>query len=231
MLVPSTVNGPMLLRVGQDSLHGAFSRYIGRFDLLEVSAQPGVLPRTGRLHEWREEAPEGFSFSVVLGDAVGRLQPGEELDTALEAATRAVAALQADWVLLQTGPAVTPSQRHRRWLEELARRLPRDPCRVAWEPRGLWEPEDEERIGVELDMVVVRDLRRRELPPGPVAYTRLLALGTGARVSSEAVDVLAERATGLEALYVVVEGQGAWQGAQRLRQLLVDDPFESEPTE
>ena len=222
----SIVTGPMLLRVGQGSLRGAFGRYADRFDLLEVPAEVGRLPRVATLHQWREQAPAGFVFSVLLGSAVGRLVAGPEFDAELTCALKAVEALQAQWIVLRTGPATTPSRRNERLLAATVERLPRDSCRVAWEPRGLWEPEQEERICSELGLVLVRDLRRSELPPGPVAYTRLLALGTGARFSVEAAEVIAERAAGLEALCVVVEGHGAVQGAQVLRQLLGEEPID-----
>jgi uncharacterized protein YecE (DUF72 family) len=222
----SIVTAPMLLRVGQDSLRGAFHRYTSRFDLLEVPAEVGRVPRVATLHQWREEAPEGFVFSVVLGGAVGRLVPGADFDEALAGGLKAAAALRAKWIVLRTGPETTPSKRNQQRLAEAVARLPRDSCRVAWEPRGLWEPEQEETICEALDLIPVRDLRRSEPAPGVVAYTRLLALGTGARFSMESADVIAERAAGFEELYVVVEGQGAWQGAQVLRQLLVEEPIE-----
>ena len=220
----SRLNEPMLLRVGQDSLRGGdIARYASRFDLLELNAERGQIPRLATLHRWREQVPRQLVFSVTLGSRVGRLDDGVELESDLESALRAVQVLAARWVVLQTGPTVTPSQRNRRRLEAVVARLPRESCRLAWEPRGLWEPEQQEEVCASLGMTLVRDLRRCELPRGPVAYTRLRALGAGARFSTEAAEVVAERAAGLDELYVVIEGQGARNGAEVLRRLLIGE--------
>ena len=221
----------MLLRVGQDSLRGDIARYASRFDLLELDAEQGKIPRVGTLHRWREQVPRQFVFSVLVSSRAGSLDDGAELESTIERVHRAVRVLEARWVVLQTGPTLTPSLRNRRRLEAVAARLPRESCRVAWESRGLWEPEQQEEVCASLGMTLVRDLRRGELPAGPVAYTRLRALGSGARVSTESAELVAERAAGLDELYVIFEGQGARNGADVLRRLLADEALQPDSSD
>ena len=210
----------MLLRIGKSSLEGSFARYAQRFDLLELRAEPGTLPRTSHLHGWRETAPDGFVFSVMLPTAVASLEPGQGFDDALDYALQVVQVLQARWIVLKTPPSATPSRRTVRRLTAVVDRLPRDDCRIAWESRGLWESEQEARICSELGLTLVRDLRRHEAPGGSCVYTRLPALGSASRFTVDAAELVAQRAEELEELFVVVEGEGARQGAEVLRRSL-----------
>ena len=63
------------LYIGQSSLRGALVKYSNRFNLLEVRAELGRLPRPTMLRRWRDEVPSDFVFSIMLSREVGRLGP------------------------------------------------------------------------------------------------------------------------------------------------------------
>lgn len=218
----------MDLRIGTSHLRGPLARYAQALDLLELRAEPGRLPRLAALRGYRRGAPPGFVFSVLLPRAVGELEPGPELEAGLSFALEVVSALDAAVIVLQTLPSATPSRRTERRIEELLSRLPREGRTLAWEPRGLWDSEQEEALASRWEVLLVRDLRRHPAPPGPAVYTRLLGLGTGARLSVDAAEIVAARLAGREVARVVVEGSGAERGAQVMRERLADEEFLAE---
>lgn len=201
----------MKIHIGQAALRGSIRRY--PFDLLELLVEPH-LPQPKKLATWREEKPECV-FSLRL-----QLESGASADqqrlAQLEAARDALA---ARWLVVTTTPTTTPTTRHRDLLARLLDSCRSDTWRIAWEPRGVWTPEEAERWAEELGVTLVRDLRREEVPPGSVQYTRLRALGSGTRTSVEALERVAMRLEGAEEAYVVLEGEGASRTAQLLREL------------
>ncbi len=206
---------PSELHIGSSSLIGALERYAERLDLLEVSSEPRFLPPAKRLRKMRESVPAGFHFSVVLPSALSAL-PSSGSEALLAPALEAARTLQASWVLLRTLPAVTPSERSRKRLRELFAAMAGGP-RIAWEPRGVWTPEDAEAFADEVGVALVRDLGQADAPDSPVVYTRLRALGQQSRISQGAIERIAERLEDAEEAYVVVEGRGAPGVARRLR--------------
>lgn len=218
--------------MGQAALTGKLERYAKVFDFLEVRAAP-ALPSPSRLRKLRGEAPEGFQFSVVAPAKLVELATSEP-DAGLREATRAAAgALGARWIALRTPAAVAPSARSRTRLARLVDAMRDASAGIAWEPRGVWTDEDAEATAAELGVVLVRDLAEYEPPPGPVVYTRLLALGRNARIGAGIIERVAERIEGAEEAFVVAEGRGAVGLAKQLRNIesseLSDDGDEDAP--
>ena len=212
----------MRLHIGQSRLRGDLSRYARGFDLLELRAEPGRIPRPAGLRRWAEQAPAGFVFSVVLPRRVAALEPSAEQERELESALRAADALGATWLVAQTPASVTPTERARRRLGELSERLPRDGRRIAWEPQGLWEDEESERLAERLGLHLVRDLSRSVAAPGDVAYTRVRTWGESARLGAVRAQRVAERLVGHSEAFVVLETPGAAQGARALREAVAE---------
>lgn len=209
----------MILRVGQPALRGDVARYARHFDLLELRAEPGKMPRAARLSEWRERVPETFVFSVLMPRTVCALEETAEATDALARALRAADALHARWLVLQTPPSVTPSTRNKKriaaTIEALLGKYP-----VAWEPRGMWEDDDAEALAQVMGATLVRDIARSDAPDAPVVYTRLRGLGDGGTVRTGAIEHAAELLEGRDEAYVLIEGSGAVRAARLLRQLL-----------
>jgi len=208
----------MRLRVGLTSLHGSVEGYTRRFDFLELRAEPGRLPTSKTLRKLRGESRERVAFALLVPPAgVVRLSESPADVEALEAAAEA---LGAEWIVLQTGPDLGPSARGRTRLKALSARLANDSRRVAWEPRGPWEPETARAFARAVGITLVEDLS--QVPGGGerVVYTRLRVQGPGARLASSALSRLGEELAGAEQAYVVVEGRGSPSARARIEQAI-----------
>jgi uncharacterized protein YecE (DUF72 family) len=205
----------MELRVGTSTLAGGIEKYAARFDLLELRGEPGRLPRVSKLGEMRKHVGPDFVFAVVLPRSVSTLDGTHQdhLKYALDAAN----ALSAQWLVLRTEASIMPSSRTRKRLTDLLGSLERQ-RRIAWEPSGVWEEREAIALATELDVHLVRDATREELPPGELVYTRLRALGRTS-LSLGALEQVAERILDRESACVVIEGEGVGRAAQSLREL------------
>ena len=212
------------VHVGQATLKGHLERYAKTFDLLEVKSDP-ALPSLKALKKLKQQAPEGFAFSLVVPRKLAELTETPAAD-AFEPVRAAAAALGARFVLVRTPATFAPSARSRARLGRLVEGLRGAASAIAWEPRGIWTDEEIAATAAELDVLAVRDLAEQDPVPGPIVYTRLIALGRNQRVGSGAIERMSERLEGIDGLaecFVIVEGQGAVNVARRLRAELADE--------
>jgi uncharacterized protein YecE (DUF72 family) len=207
--------------IGAKRLESNLAAYAKRFDFLEVHMAPRgePAPALATLRRWRKQVPPHFDFAVSVGPAAAALKPGKALDADLESVLAAADALQARWVLLTTPIEVTPAAVWRDRLGKVAARLRRDATLLAWEPRGLWEHEDADRLARELGLVLVTDPLRDPIPPGPIAYLRLRALGETRSFGAAALERVVAAAYGRRDAYVILETPTALAECKRLRQL------------
>jgi uncharacterized protein YecE (DUF72 family) len=208
------------LFIGQSSLRGAVSKYADRFNLLELRAELGRLPRTVVLRRWTEEVPRSFVFSVLLSREVGRFGPNYDVE--LELGLSVADAVKAKWMVVQTDPTVGPSQRSRQRLQELFARLAGSGRSVAWEPHGVWQ-EDEAAVWTrQLGVNLVRDVSRADPFEDDIIYSRMPGLGTSSRLSAGALEHAASSLIHASAAYIVVCGDHAGKASQLLRGLVQD---------
>src|SRR5688572_29750283 len=143
------------IHVGQAGLIGGLARYAKAFDFLEVRCDPAV-PSLKHLRRLKQEAPDGFQFSLVAGRSLAELSAPEP-DPKIVAATReAATALGARWLLLRTPASATPSSRTRSRLKKLVADLSGAAQGVAWEPRGIWSDDELTTAAEELGVTLVR---------------------------------------------------------------------------
>jgi uncharacterized protein YecE (DUF72 family) len=202
----------MQLFVGVHSDRGSIKKFA--FDLLEMPVTL-ALPKSRTLREMKQSRPS-LKFSLRLHPDVAQ-EGATHAD--IERTVQAAEALEADVIVVPTGPRFTPTDRHRRMLGEIASKLHAEGRHVAWEPRGVWVPEEAEGLAGEHGLLLVRDVTREPAPAGPVIYTRLLPFGFGARLSQNALEQLAEQIEGTEVAYVVVQSEGAKRAHTSLREL------------
>lgn len=202
--------------VGETRLPKNFKRYASQFPLLELDCEPGTVPGKARLEACAAAAPKGFVFSLVVPSRLASLEVDSETDAAWKAAQNAANILKASWWVVRTPASVRPTRQARAALGALFARLADQGRRVAWEPRGLWDDAAAAGTAQELGVYLVQDIAREVPLPNEVLYTRLLALGKGARVGLGLADVVAERVLGFEQAFVVVEGRGAREIQQAL---------------
>jgi Protein of unknown function DUF72 len=202
--------------VGEPRLPKNFKRYARQFSLLELDCEPGNVPGKTRLQSCAALAPPGFVFSLVVPSQLARLEAGPEFDQAWKAAQGVARILRAKWWVVRTPAEVRPTRRSRESLASLTARLKENGMRVAWEPRGVWDETAAGETADAIGAVLVHDVAREAPRPGSVLYTRLLALGRGARVGLSLADLVVERTRAYDEAFVVVEGQGAREIQQAL---------------
>jgi uncharacterized protein YecE (DUF72 family) len=208
------------MHIGKRSVQGRLETYSQRFDLVEVRPDPEAPVRPAVLKKWRESVPAHFAFSVVLPAVVTDARAGK---AALENGLEVARLLQSPIILIATPASFTPTAANRKRLSDLVARLPSDVVRLAWEPSGLWEPDDARSVALSLRLTLVSDGARESLAPGAVAYTRLRGLGDARRVSSSGLDRLIASLRGRRESYVVIETDHASRVAKALREGMTDD--------
>jgi uncharacterized protein YecE (DUF72 family) len=216
--------------IGAKQLRGAVAAYAKRFDLLEVrvlladaeqEGSEGTTPTIATLRRWRKSVPPHFDFSVVAGPQLSRVKASDGLEKEFLAARAALDALQARCFVLRTSPEVTPALV---WRERTARvldRLPRDVTQIVWEPSGVWEIEDAAAQAQAWGGVVVGvDPARELVPPGPIAYLRLRALGETRAFGPIALERIVRAVGARRDVFAVIETDSALAEAKRLRALV-----------
>jgi uncharacterized protein YecE (DUF72 family) len=200
------------------AIGGSIEEYAKRFDLLELRADPKRLPSDKALRRLRSGAGDRVEFALLLpAELVGRAL---ESTDALTAALGTAAAIEPQWIVIQTGHTVGSSQRVRGRLEALAERLEQPGRQIGWEPRGPFEPELARSWSRELGITLVEDLSRVDGEPEPLVYTRLRAEGPGARLAGSALERLAEQVAAAEAVSVVIEGRPSARARARIRRAI-----------
>jgi uncharacterized protein YecE (DUF72 family) len=206
------------LLVGLPALQGNLESYQTRFDMVEMRPVDTSVPRVGTLRKWRKSVPPGFVFSVILPRVVGELTLGAALDQALATSLEAAAAVEARCVVLQTPATVRPTAANRKRIAALFERIPPEGTVRCWEPSGMWEREDVLATARSAGVLPIFDAAREQLAPGPIAYTRLRALGHSASLSAAAIERIADRLRKRREAFVIVEGPSE---GQRVRAALV----------
>lgn len=193
------------LHIGLTRLRGKLSRYASKYDLVEVTPVDEALPKPTKLARWREEVGPTFTFSVVLPERVATFDRTGAYGEALSRTKAALVALQAQVVVLRTPSSVRPTQANRDRVARLRESLPTEGVIAAWEPLGIWEPEDVLETGRQTGWLPVFDATQDPLPPGPVAYTRLRALGMSMQLGGDRLGTVARQLMGRRECYVVAE--------------------------
>jgi hypothetical protein len=122
--------------------------------------------------------------------------------------------------LIRTPASAGPSARTRTKLGRLVEALRGAATDIAWEPRGAWTDDELVEVSAELGVTLVRDLAEHDAPPGPLVYTRLLALGRNSRIGSGVIERVTDRLEGVDEAFIVIEGEGGAGIAKRLKQSL-----------
>ncbi len=191
------------LRIGLSKWNGKLSNYAKRYGVLEVSGDE--LPPPSALRKWRRQVPPAFAFSVTLPRAVAELKSGKDRDDALKRALDAATALQASVLVLSTPASVRPTKANAERIVALAAELPRNGHVLAWEPAGLWSPEEVAAVAAASGWLAVVDAAEHEVPDGPIVYTRLRAIGKATRLGPNRLQRLGEQLAERHEAYVIAD--------------------------
>lgn len=217
---------PVRWHIGAKELRGAIAPYAKRFDLLEVrvtvedgGADP-VSPTPTALRRLRKAVPPPFDFAVVAGPALSRVKMTEVAERELAAARAAMDVLQARCFVLRTPPEVTPSSLWRERIGKIVQAFPRDVVHFVWEPSGVWEVDDAAAQARAWGAVLAVDAAKEPVPPGPVAYVRLRALGETRSFGAQALERIVRAVGPRREVFAVLETDSALVEAKRLRSMV-----------
>lgn len=207
-----------------DSLPGA--KYTAALRYAELSLR-SPLPRAPTLKRARYAFPEGFRVGLrfpasAIVSKRGALRFDDAMEASLDWSLHAAEALAARVAILCTPVDATPGGRDRELLREYVRRLPTVEGRsYVWVPSGLWEQDDAARFAVDLGLVLACDPLETSIPPGPIAYCRLLAVGGRTRFSEAMLARVCEQleAVGPETAYVAIDSERSFEQACNLERL------------
>lgn len=179
----------------------ARAKYYGHFPIVELQDTFYQPPSTQLAEKWRQEAPPHFAFSLKAWqlithpatsptyrrlkvpvraeerDSYGFFRPTEEVWEAWELTAAVARALRARVIVFQCPPSFTSTAENKANLEAFFRRLSRQGCLLAWEPRGPWRAEEVRELCQALDLVHCVDPFAAEPTHGSVAYFRLHGRG------------------------------------------------------
>lgn len=234
-----------MIRIGCCGFAASRREYYARLELVEVQQTFYQPPRVATAERWRAEAPAGFEFTVKAWqlithepssptyrrlskpvppdrrDRYGFFRDTEEVWSAWEATRAIAAALAAKVILFQTPASFTPSREHKERLRAFMRKIPRDGRLIAFEPRGVWEPEEAAALCADLDLVPAVDPLRTEPPAGRVAYFRLHGPVTGRyRYDDGDLHSIAAKCEGRDEAYCLFNHPEMWRDALRFRDLV-----------
>jgi uncharacterized protein YecE (DUF72 family) len=219
--------------IGAKHLRGALAAYAKRFDFLEVrvsqstpgesAAGPGggadgaPGPSLPTMRRWRKSVPPPFDFAVVAGPHLSRVKASDAAEKEFEAAQAAIDALQARCFVLRTPADVTPTSLWRDRIAKIINRFPRDVTHFVWEPTGLWEVADAAAQAREWGVVLALDPAREVVPPGPIAYLRLRAMGETQSFSPIALERIVAAVGPRREVFAILETDTAPTEAKRIR--------------
>ena len=171
--------------------------YYEAFGLAEVQQTFFQPPRIRTAARWREQAPVGFTFNIRawqlithepssptyrrlarpvpedLRDRYGSFKSTEEVMASWETTAEIARTLDTQWIVFQCPASFTPTSGHKENMRRFFRSIDRSSFRFAWEPGGVWEEDDVDRLCAELDLVRCVDPLISATAEGTARYFRL----------------------------------------------------------
>ncbi|RLA85778.1 MAG: DUF72 domain-containing protein [Deltaproteobacteria bacterium] len=218
--------------------------YYESFDCVEVQQTFYHPPRIETLRKWRDEAPQGFEFTLKAWQLIthtpksptyrrlkmripeekaplyGNFLPSDEVFSAWEVTREAAEALGARIVVFQTPSSFRPTPENLGNMREFFRGVERGGMIFGWEPRG-WEGERVAEICEELDLLHIVDPFQGPSLWGELTYWRLHGKGGYRyRYTDDDLALLEGWIPGGKRVYVMFNNTSMFQDAQRFIRLL-----------
>ena len=235
----------MKISIGCCGFAKAQAEYYRHLQAIEIQKTFYQLPRLKTAQRWREEAPEGFEFTLKAWqlithhprsptyrrlrmeipeeerDRYGFFQPTDEVFQAWEKTKRIAEALRARIVVFQCPASFAPSDEHKDNMRFFFGEIERGDLTFAWEPRGEWGDEEIKELCRQLDLVHCVDPFQRRPVYGDFAYFRLHGIGGYRyRYTDEDLTRLLEWCRQFDRVYCFFNNVSMWESALRFRQLL-----------
>ncbi len=230
------------ISIGCSGFVGGREAYWHVADLVELLGPHHGAPKRAPLRKLRKQAGPDKGIIVVASQLVthpaedpafrfdrqampsgpcGLLRDTEAVAAGWQSTVQAAEACEAQGVLLRTPPAFTPSTAHRAALARFTEAALADLSgrALAWDPAGLWEPEEAAALATELGLVCAVDPLRDEPAEGPLAYFRLRGL---LRYSDDDLLDVLEHAADFDRAWVLFDHPDRLRDAKRAKRLLAE---------
>ncbi len=173
------------------------AEYFRHFGAVELQSTFYRLPQERTAARWREEAPQGFVFTLKAWQAIthppssptyrrarwtpppeereayGFFRPTRQVFAAWEATRRIAVLLEAPVVVFQCPPSFRPTPENVANLRAFFTQVERGNLTFVWEPRGEWPRDLVARLCRELDLVHGVDPLEQPPTTSGTAYFRL----------------------------------------------------------
>jgi len=235
----------MEIKVGCCGFPKARKEYYRHFELVEIQKTFYQLPLLETAQCWREEAPEGFEFTLKAWQLIthkpssptyrrlrmeiaeedrgkyGSFRPTDEVFAAWERTKEIAEALAARIVVFQCPASFTPTEEHIANMRAFFQGIDRGSLIFVWEPRGEWKDERIEALCRELNLVHCVDPFKRRPVYGDFAYFRLHGVtGYRYRYTDEDLDQLLGWCRRFDKVYCLFNNVSMWESALKFRRLV-----------
>ncbi|MEA1905110.1 MAG: DUF72 domain-containing protein [Candidatus Hadarchaeota archaeon] len=193
----------MKIHVGCCGWPVARGKYFKKFQAVEIQSTFYKLPMIKTAIRWKEESPNGFSYTMKAWQALthptssptwrrarvkltepqkrnyGMLRPTRENLEAWERTKKVAEALGARECVVQCPARFKCTPKNAKNMRKFFGKIDRGRLAIAWEPRGDWKqrPGEVKKLCDELDLIHVVDLMRYDpVSRHPIAYIRLHGL-------------------------------------------------------
>ena len=196
-------------------------KYLEQLHFAELAFESS-LPKPVTLARWRSTVAEEFQVALVMPKA-GR--PGAaDPDSVMPWVREAYTALAARFLVVPTGPELSPSTRHREHIRTYFHELAE--LRPVWAPGGLWDMDTAlpfaAKHGIHCAFDPLADDTAPATEPG---YCRLRAIGARRRFSEGLLyDLLSTlEESGFGEAYVALESPRSFREAAALQELQLEN--------
>jgi len=235
----------MRIKIGCCGFRKAQVEYYLHFETIEIQKTFYQPPQLRTARRWREEAPEGFEFTLKAWqtithhprsptyrrlrmeipeedrDRYGFFRPTDEVFQTWEETKRIAEALRARIVVFQCPASFGPSDEHKDNMSAFFGEIDRGHLTFAWEHRGEWKDGEIEALCRELDLVHCLDPFKRLPVYGDFAYFRLHGIrGYRCKYTDEDLSQLMEWCRQFDEAYCFFNNISMWESASEFRQLV-----------
>ncbi|TBR25311.1 DUF72 domain-containing protein [bacterium] len=227
------------VRIGCRGFPVGRERYFRELTAVEVSDTRKRLPKLETARRWREEAPEGFQFSLVVPSAIthppegspraaeacGHFRDAPLVRRAWEAFEAVAEAVKPRWVVFETPASFYPHARMLQDMYAFFRSVRRGGATFVWASHGgPWEPKFQAKVAADLKLVLATDPLNGAQPAGAQRYLRVAGrvaekrLNRGVSFTDDELKALLYAAQGGTSA-VFLGNTDCWKDAKRLNMI------------
>lgn len=232
------------VKIGCCGFPAAKAAYFQTFPVVELQKTFYQLPLLKTVQRWREEAPEGFEFTIKAPQLIthettsptyrryrvpipegkraryGLFKPSKEVMDAWRQTREIARILGARIIVFQSPPSFAPTEEHKENLLRFFASIERSGLVLVWEPRGGWKPEEVKTLCEAAGIVHCVDPFKDESLHGAPKYFRLHGkTGYGYRFSDDDLLRLKDMCGSQGMVYCMFNNVSMFEDAGRFRDM------------